>query len=317
MPLKLVPDDTNIRFVAMRHVAFFITIALTIGSLALLATRGLNLGVDFRGGLTIEAQFKSAPELDALRTRIDGLQVGQTALQEFGNDRTILIRLPLPEPQGDPAAVQKVVTKVQAELKSGYPDVSIRRVESVSGKVSAELIEKGVLAVLLSMLAVGLYTWIRFEWYFGVSTLVALVHDVIVTLGFFALTQLEFDLNVIAAILTIIGYSLNDKVVVDDRIRENMRKYRKMDMGPLIDLSLNETLPRTVMTTVTLLSALVALLILGPDVIFGFTAAMVLGIVVGTYSSIFVSSSLLISMGVDPKKAPASEAEPKGRVKGV
>lgn len=303
MPLKLVPDNTNIGFVRMRFVAFALTLLLTVGSLALLATKGLNLGVDFRGGLTIEAEFKTPPELDDLRDRTDALGVGQSALQEFGSPRNILIRLPLPEPQGDAAAVQRVVTKVQADLKSGYPGVSIRRVESVSGKVSGELIEKGITAVLLSMAAVALFTWFRFEWYFGISTVVALVHDVVVTLGFFALTQLEFDLNVIAAILTIIGYSLNDKVVIDDRIRENMRKYRKMDMGSLIDQSVNETLPRTVMTSITLLAALVVLLILGPDVIFGFTAAMVLGIFVGTYSSIFVSSSLLLTMGVTPQSA--------------
>jgi preprotein translocase subunit SecF len=200
--------------------------------------------------------------------------------------------------------VQKVVAKVQAGLKGNYGDVNFRRVESVSGKVSGELIQSGIWAVLLSMAAVALFTWFRFEWFFGISTVVALVHDVVVTLGFFALTQLEFDLNVVAAVLTIIGYSLNDKVVIDDRIRENLRKYRTMDIGPIIDLSVNETLPRTVMTSVTLIAALLAMLLLGPDVIFGFTAAMVLGIVVGTYSSIFVSSSLLISLGVKSRAAP-------------
>ena len=281
-----------------------------IGSLALIGVRGLNLGVDFIGGLTMEVEFKTPPKLDALRADVEALNVGAAALQEFGNNRTILIRLPLPE--GDQAAVQKVVTKVQTALKAEYGEVSFRRVESVSGKVSQELIQKGALAVLLSMAAVALFTWIRFEWYFGVSTVVALVHDVLVTLGFFALTQLEFDLNVIAAILTIIGYSLNDKVVIDDRIRENLRKYRKMDIGPIIDLSVNETLPRTVMTSLAMIVALTAMLLLGPDVIFGFTAAMLLGIVVGTYSSIFVSSSLLISLGVktraeSPDDAPRAE----------
>jgi preprotein translocase subunit SecF len=308
MPLKLVPDNTNIGFVRVRFIAFALTLALTIGSLALLATRGLNLGVDFVGGLTMEVEFKQPPPLDALRSKVDGLGVGQSALQEFGNANTILIRLPLPE--GDQAAVQKVVAKVRTGLAGSYGDVQFRRVESVSGKVSAELIESGIWAVVLSMAAVALFTWFRFEWYFGVSTVVALVHDVVVTLGFFALTQLEFDLNIVAAVLTIIGYSLNDKVVIDDRIRENLRKYRTMDIGPIIDLSVNETLPRTVMTSVTLLAALVAMLILGPDVIFGFTAAMVLGIIVGTYSSIFVSSSLLISLGVKTRAAPeASNAE--------
>jgi preprotein translocase subunit SecF len=310
MTLKLVPDNTNIGFVRMRYWAFALTIALTLGSLALIGVRGLNLGVDFIGGLTMEVEFKTPPKLDALRADVEALNVGAAALQEFGNNRTILIRLPLPE--GDQAAVQKVVTKVQTALKAEYGEVSFRRVESVSGKVSQELIQKGALAVLLSMAAVALFTWIRFEWYFGVSTVVALVHDVLVTLGFFALTQLEFDLNVIAAILTIIGYSLNDKVVIDDRIRENLRKYRKMDIGPIIDLSVNETLPRTVMTSLAMIVALTAMLLLGPDVIFGFTAAMLLGIVVGTYSSIFVSSSLLISLGVktraeSPDDAPRAE----------
>jgi len=308
MPLKLVPDNTNIGFVKVRFIAFALTLLLTLGSIGLLATRGLNLGVDFVGGLTMEVEFAKPPALDGLRAKVDSLDVGKSALQEFGNPSNILIRLPLPE--GDQAAVQKVVAKVQQGLKGNYGDVKFRRVESVSGKVSGELIQSGIWAVLLSMAAVALFTWFRFEWYFGVSTVVALVHDVIVTLGFFALTQLEFDLNVVAAILTIIGYSLNDKVVIDDRIRENLRKYRTMDIGPIIDLSVNETLPRTVMTSVTLLAALASMLLLGPDVIFGFTAAMMLGIVVGTYSSIFVSSSLLISLGVKTRaEAPVAQAE--------
>lgn len=307
MPLKLIPDNTNIGFVRLRFLAFGLTLLLTIGSIGLLVTRGLNLGVDFVGGLTMEVAFAQAPPLDRLRAEVEGLQVGTAALQEFGNARTILIRLPLPP--GDQAAVQRVVAKVQADLRAKYGDVSFRRTESVSGKVSQELIQKGLLAVLLSMAAVALFTWFRFEWHFGVSTVVALVHDVTVTLGFFALTQLEFDLNVIAAILTIIGYSLNDKVVIDDRIRENLRKYRQMDIGPIIDLSVNETLPRTVMTSLAMIVALTAMLLLGPDVIFGFTAAMLLGIVIGTYSSIFVSSSLLIALGVKTKPdAPVKKA---------
>ncbi|MBC7520973.1 MAG: protein translocase subunit SecF [Sandarakinorhabdus sp.] len=306
MPLKIVPDNTNIGFVRMRFVAFALTLMLTIGSIGLLATRGLNLGVDFVGGLTMEVEFKAPPPLDALRVKVDSLGVGTSALQEFGSPNNILIRLPLPE--GDQAAVQKVVAKVQTGLKAQYGKVNFRRVESVSGKVSGELIRSGIWAVLLSMAAVALFTWIRFEWFFGVSTVVALIHDVVVTLGFFALTQLEFDLNVVAAVLTIIGYSLNDKVVIDDRIRENLRKYCTMDIGPIIDLSVNETLPRTVMTSLTLLVALASMLLLGPDVIFGFTAAMMLGIVVGTYSSIFVSSSLLIALGVKSRAAPAAES---------
>ncbi|WP_017669112.1 protein translocase subunit SecF [Sandarakinorhabdus sp. AAP62] len=310
MPLKLVPDNTNIGFVKLRFIAFALTLALTIGAAGLLAVRGLNLGVDFVGGLTMQVEFAEPPALDTLRARVDRVGVGDSNLQEFGNDRTILIRLPLPE--GEEGAVQRVVSKVRTALEADYKGVKFSRVESVSGKVSNELIKDGLWAVGLSMLFVALFTWFRFEWYFGVSTVVALVHDVVVTLGFFALTRLEFDLNIVAAVLTIIGYSLNDKVVIDDRIRENLRKYRQMDIKGIIDLSVNETLPRTVMTSVTLLAALVALLFLGPEVIFGFTAAMVLGIVVGTYSSIFVSSSLLISLGVKQRAAGTEDARAKG-----
>ena len=310
MPLKLVPDNTNIGFVKLRFIAFALTLALTIGAGALLAVRGLNLGVDFVGGLTMQVEFAQPPALDTLRGRVDRVGVGDSALQEFGNDRTILIRLPLPE--GEEGAVQRVVGKVRTALEQDYKGVKFARVESVSGKVSDELITDGLWAVGLSMLFVALFTWFRFEWYFGVSTVVALVHDVVVTMGFFALTQLEFDLNIVAAVLTIIGYSLNDKVVIDDRIRENLCKYRQMDIKQIIDLSVNETLPRTVMTSVTLLAALIALLFLGPEVIFGFTAAMVLGIVVGTYSSIFVSSSLLITLGVKQRAAGTEDARAKG-----
>lgn len=310
MPLKLVPDNTNIGFVKLRFIAFAFTIALTLGAGVLLGLRGLNLGVDFLGGLTMQVEFQQPPELDTLRARVNQVGVGESALQEFGNPSTILVRLPLPE--GDQNAVQRVVAQVRTALEKDYPGVSFARVESVSGKVSDELIVDGLWAVGLSMLFVAVFTWFRFEWYFGVSTVVALVHDVVVTLGFFALTQLEFDLNIVAAVLTIIGYSLNDKVVIDDRIRENLRKYRQMDIRQIIDLSVNETLPRTVMTSVTLLSALIALLILGPEVIFGFTAAMVLGIVVGTYSSIFVSSSLLISLGVKQRAADTNDKRAAG-----
>jgi preprotein translocase subunit SecF len=308
--LKLVPDNTNIGFVRMRWVAFAVTILLTLGSLALLATRGLNLGVDFVGGLMIDARFEQPVALDELRSQIDGLNYGSSALQNFGGPQNVLIRLPLPP--GDEIAVQRTVARVQDAIRANHPDVSFARVETVSGKVSEELLRDGAWAIGLSMAAIVLFSWFRFEWHFGVSTIVALVHDVTVTLGFFALTQLEFDLNIVAAVLTIIGYSLNDKIVVDDRIRENLRKYRQMDIGPLIDLSVNETLSRTVATTVALSLALGSLVLFGPDVIFGFAVAMLLGIAVGTYSSIFVSSSLLISLGVNGQTfAPVEPAKPQ------
>ena len=308
--MKLVPDNTNIGFVRLRWLAFALTLLLTLGSLALMATRGLNLGVDFVGGLMIDARFERPVALDELREQVDGLNVGSAALQNFGGPRNVLVRLPLPP--GDEVAVQRTVARVQQAIRAAHPDVTFARVETVSGKVSQELLRDGAWAIVLSMVAIVLFTWFRFEWHFGVSTIVALVHDVTVTLGFFALTQLEVDLNIVAAVLTIIGYSLNDKVVVDDRIRENLRKYRQMDIGPLIDLSVNETLSRTVATSLSISLALAALLFLGPDVIFGFAAAMLLGIVVGTYSSIFVSSSLLISLGVNGQTfAPIETGKPE------
>ncbi len=296
MLLKLVPDNTNIGFVRSRWLAFGLTIALTLGSLALFATRGLNLGVDFVGGLLMEVGFAQTAPIDDLRSTLLAQHVGDVSIQEFGGPKVVALRLPLPP--GDAAAVQRVVARVEGAIRARHPDASFRRVETVSGKVSAELIRTGIIAVGLGMVGIALFTWLRFEWHFGVSTLVALVHDVIVTLGFFALMQWEFNLNVVAAILTIIGYSLNDKIVIDDRIRENLRKFRRMGIGRLIDLSVNETLPRTVNTSLSLILALGSFLVLGGEVLRGFTAAMLIGIIVGTYSSVFVSSSLLISLGL-------------------
>jgi len=299
--LKLVPDNTNIGFVRIRFVAFVITALLTVAAIALVATRGLNLGVDFVGGLMIEAQFPEAPPLDKVRGTIDGLGVGSSSLQQFGDPRTVSIRLPVEE-SADPGATNAIVGKVSTALKQQFPGIRFTRTDTVSGKVSGELIQNGVLAVVLAVLGIAIFSWLRYEWQFGVSTFVAIVHDVLMTLGFFALTQLEFDLNIVAAVLTIIGYSINDKMVIDDRIRENMRKFRQMDMKSLIDLSVNETLPRTVMTSVTVFLALGALLLFGGHVLRGFSAAMLLGVVVGTYSSIYVSSSLLISLGLEPQR---------------
>ena len=304
--LKLVPDNTNIGFVRLRYWAFGLTMLLTIAAAALVGVRGLNLGVDFIGGVMIEARFPAPPSLDHVRSDIDTLGVGEAALQQFGGPNVVSIRLPLPHSQ-DEGATNKLVKDVQGALQAKYPGVTFNRAETVSGKVSGELIRNGLLAVFLAVFCIAVFSWLRYEWQFGVSTFVAIVHDVLVTLGFFALTRLEFDLNIVAAVLTIIGYSINDKIVIDDRIRENMRKYRQMDMRALIDLSVNETLPRTVMTSLTILLALGALLIFGGPVLRGFTAAMMLGVLVGTYSSIYVSSSLLITLGLEPK-APVTKA---------
>ena len=309
--LKLVPDNTNLPFVSLRRWAFVLTGLLTIAAIALVAVRGLNLGVDFVGGLMVEETFQQPPSLDKLRGTIDGLGVGEGSLQTFGDPRTVSIRLPAPK-NADEGATNAVVQKVQTAIARDFPGAHFSRYDTVTGKVSDELVRNGILAVALAILGIAIFGWFMFEWQFGFSTAVGIIHDVIVTLGFFALTRLEVDLNIVAAMLTIIGYSINDKIVIDDRIRENMRKYRQMDMRALIDLSVNETLPRTVMTSLTILLALGALLLFGGHVLRAFTAAMMLGIIVGTYSSIYVSSSLLISLGVNQTsflKARASTAD--------
>jgi len=295
--LKLVPDNTNIDFVRLRGWAFGLTLLLSVLAVGLTFAKGLNFGVDFEGGLMIEEKFASPPDLDRVRAVVDAQNLGEASLQQFGDPRTITVRLPIQQ-GADEGATNAAVKKVETALGQAFPGATFSRYSTVSGKVSGELIRNGVLAVVLSVLGIGLFAIVRFEWQFGVSTIAAIVHDLVMTLGFFALTQFEFDLNIVAAVLTIIGYSINDKIVIDDRIRENMRRYRKMDIREIVNLSVNETLPRTVMTSVTILLALGALLFLGGHVLRGFTAAMILGIVVGTYSSIYVSSSLLITLGL-------------------
>ncbi|MDQ0839473.1 protein translocase subunit SecF [Sphingomonas faeni] len=300
--LKLVPDNTNLKFVSLRKWAFGLTLLLSLLAAGLVVTKGLNMGVDFVGGVLIEEKFATAPSIDAVRTEVDRLGVGEASIQSFSDPKTLSIRLPVPA--GDEGATNRLVKKVSDDLAVKFPGATFSKYDTISGKVSDELINKGLLAVGLAILGIALFAVVRFEWQFGVSTVVAIVHDLLMTLGFFALTQFEFDLNIVAAVLTIISYSINDKIVIDDRIRENMRRYRKMDMREIIDLSVNETLPRTVMTSVTILLALFAMLILGGHVLRGFTAAMILGIVVGTYSSIYVSSSLLITLGLRADPAP-------------
>lgn len=301
--LKLVPDHTNIDFVRLRGWAFGLTLILSVLAIGITFAKGLNFGVDFEGGLMIEERFASPPDLDRLREVVDAQGLGEASLQQFGDPRTLTIRLPVQE-GADEGATNAAVKKVETAISQAFPGATFNRYSTISGKVSGELIRNGVLAVVLAVLGIGLFAIVRFEWQFGVSTIAAIVHDLLMTLGFFALTQFEFDLNIVAAVLTIIGYSINDKIVIDDRIRENMRRYRKMDMREIVNLSVNETLPRTVMTSVTILLALGALLFLGGHVLRGFTAAMILGIVVGTYSSIYVSSSLLITLGLRANPAP-------------
>jgi preprotein translocase subunit SecF len=309
-PFKLIPDNTNIPFLKYRNVAMGLSIILIIASIVLVTVRGFNLGIDFVGGQSVRVEFKQAVQAEDLRHRIAALGLGEPTIQEYGSAREFGIRTPLPDGGND--AAEKAATKIRATIEQAYPGAHVGAVESVSGKVSNELFRTGFTALALAMVGITLYIWFRFEWQFGVGALFALFHDVVLTLGFFALTQLEFDLNVVAAILTIIGYSLNDTIVVYDRIREDLRKYRKMAIPELLDLSVNETLSRTVVTSLSIAMVLAVLLVLGPDVIFGFTASMLLGIVVGTFSSIYVAAPILLWLRLKPDSFVPKEADASG-----
>ena len=310
--LKLVPDNTNIDFLRWRLVAIFVSLALVGASIAFLVTRGLNLGVDFVGGQMIQVTFQQPPALDDLRSRISGLQLGEPSIQEFGSPRQVSIRMPLTANETD-AQAAAIATRVRETITQAYPGARIDAVEAVSGKVSAELLRSGAWAVALAMLGVAAYIWIRFEWQFGIGGLISLLHDLTIVLGFYAATQIEFSLNAVAALLTLIGYSLNDTVVVYDRIRENLKKYRKMEIEPLLNLSVNETLSRTVGTNTAVLVAILAFLIFGPVVIYDLTIGIFVGVVIGTYSSIYVARFLLVPFGVGPDSFvptdPVSRAE--------
>jgi preprotein translocase subunit SecF len=296
--LKLVPDNTNIDFMRWRNFALILSLIATVASLALVGVRGLNLGIDFVGGQVVRTTFAQAVDVEELRGRVNGLQLGEASIQEFGGPRTYQIRLPRPE--GGDAAASRAVTQVRQMIIQSYPGARVDAGESVSGKVSEELALDGALAIALAMLGIAVYIWFRFEWQFGVGALATLAHDVSMIFGFFAITQYQVDLNIVAAFLAVVGYSLNDTVVIYDRIRENLRKYRKMAIIPLINLSLNETLSRTIVTSLSIMLALAALLLLGPDVIFGLTLAILLGTFIGTYSSIYISAPILVWLGVKP-----------------
>lgn len=300
--LKLVPDDTNLKFLKWRWPFFIVSMILIAASWALVATKGLNYGVDFAGGQEVRVTFQQHEEapIAALREQISRLGYGEPVIQRFGAENQVSIRVRLPEEaESQPGAATAIGNRVIAAIEADYADVRRDGNDTVSGKVAGEFRNDAVLALIAAMLAVALYIWIRFEWQFGVGALFALFHDVSLTLGMFALFQMEFSLQIIAAILAIIGYSLNDTIVVYDRIRENLKRYRKMPLPELLDLSVNETLSRTVMTSLTLLIALLPLLFLGPASLFGLAAGITLGLFVGTYSSVFMASPFLIWLGVD------------------
>lgn len=299
--LKLVPDNTNIRFQKYGLPFFILSIVLIIASWAAVLVNGLNFGVDFAGGQEVRMTFteRASAPIPQLRELVGGLGYGEPVVQEFGQPNQVSIRVRLPEGVEDtPGAATAIGDKVIAAITADYPDARKDGNDTVSGKVAGEFRDQALFALLAAMVAVSIYIWVRFEWQFGVSAMFALFHDVSVTIGLFALTQMEFSLQIVAAILAIIGYSLNDTIVVYDRIRENLKKYRKMPMVELLDLSVNETLARTVMTSLTLFVALIPLLLFGPASLFGMVAAITVGLFIGTYSSVYLAGPLLIWMGV-------------------
>lgn len=296
-PIKLVPDNTKIDFVGMRKPFFLLTAVMILFSAFYVGFIGLNLGIDFKGGILMEVKTKGPANIDAMRGKLGNLDLGEVALQGFGAHDDVLIRVQRQE--GGEEAQQKAVEKVKAAL--GDSVQTYRRTEFVGPKVGGELIQGGTIAVVLSLLAIAAYVWFRFEWQFAVGAIIALAHDVIATVGMFAVTGLEFNLSSVAAILTIAGYSINDTVVIFDRVRENLRKYKTMDIKELINLSVNETLARTVLTSLTTFLAVLAIFLFGGPVIQGFSAAMIFGIVVGTYSTVYVASSIVIYLGIREK----------------
>ncbi len=304
------PHGTRLPFMRFKALCLWLSIAAMVLSAAFIATHGFNFGVDFKGGSLIEVQSKSGPaDLAGIREKLGGLGLGDVQIQTFGAPNDVLIRIE--QQAGGEEAQQKALGRVQEALGNDYIQ---RRIEVVGPGVSSELRMTGLIAVLASIVAIIAYVWFRFEWQFAVGTVIALSHDVLITAGVFSLLQLEFDLSIVAALLTILGYSVNDTVVVSDRIRENLRKYKRMELNELLNLSINETLSRTVLTGATTVAVLIALYIFGGEVIRNFTFAMLFGVLVGTYSSIFIAAPVLDYLGVKRDWA-GTEAKPKAKTR--
>jgi len=308
--LQLVPANTTIPFTSWRKMFFAFSIAMVVASIALLAIKGLNYGIDFRGGILLDVRTEGPADLASMRSTLSGLGLGDVALQEFGAPDNVLIRLQ--EQDGGEEAQQAAVVLVKDTLG---PGVEYRRTEFVGPQVSDELFWDGIYAVAAAMFAILVYIWFRFEWQFGLAAVIALLHDVISTIGLFALLGLEFNLSTVAAVLTIAGYSINDTVVVFDRVRENLRKYKARPLPDILDMSNNATLSRTLITGLTTLLALLSLYFLGGEVIRGFSLAMIWGVVIGTYSSVCLAVPLLLYLNVrrgggSPAKDAAVEQAP-------
>lgn len=299
---RVVPEETHINFIGLGYVAFMVSFVVLLGSVGLVMQKGLNFGIDFTGGTMIEVRTPVAPDLGALRAELNNLEIGAVQIQEFGAPDDLLIRFP--EQPGGPEAQALAIDKVRELLDSKFTGeaseslVDYRRTEFVGPQVGDELKQQGMYAFLFSLLGILAYIWFRFEWQFGVAAIIALAHDSLVVIGLFALTQMEFNLSTVAAILMIAGYSINDTVVVFDRIREKLRKYKKMPLEELFNLAVNKTLARTLMTSVTTLLALLALYVFGGEVIRGFVYALIFGILIGTYSSIFIAAPTLLFMNI-------------------
>ena len=293
--LRIVPDDTKFNFMRFRRISFPSSAVLSIVAMLLYFFHGLNFGIDFVGGTLMEVQSKTGPaNLASMRTTLNGLGLGDVQLQQFGAPTDVLIRV-AQQPGGEQAQ-QAAVEKVRTALGS---DVEYRRIEVVGPRVSTELLAFGTLGLVLAILGILVYLWFRFEWQFALGAMIANVHDLVLTLGFMSLVQIDFDLTSIAALLTILGYSLNDTVVIYDRIREMLRRYKKMSMADLLNISVNATLSRSIITHVTVTLALLALLLFGGQAIHSFTATMMFGVVlVGTYTSVFIAAPILIYLGV-------------------
>lgn len=302
MLLRLVPTDTNYPFIRFHKIGLAFSALLILGSIALFAGRGLNLGIDFLGGILLEVETRQGVQIGDVRDTLSGLGLGDVSIQEFGEADVMLIRIQR-QPGGDDAQ-QAAVQLVRDAL--GDTVAEYRRNEVVGPTVGEELQEAALYAVLAAIGAILIYIWFRFEWQYGIGAVIALAHDVISTIGLFALLQLEFNLATVAAILTIAGYSINDTVVVFDRVREKMRKYKKMPFDELFNLAINRTLSRTLMTSVTTLIALLALYFLGGQVIQGFVIAMIWGVIIGTYSSLFVAVPILLYLR--PRRGDEDEA---------
>jgi preprotein translocase subunit SecF len=292
--LQLIPANVNLSFIPKRMMFFAFSAFLVVASLGLVLSKGLNFGIDFQGGILIEIRTEQAADIGGLRKQLGGLGLGEVALQEFGAPNDVLIRIQRQD--GGEEAQQAAVDKVKESLGKS---IEYRRTEFVGPKVSEELLLDGVLAVGLAILAILIYIWFRFEWQFGLGAVIALTHDVISTIGIFSLMGFEFNLSTVAAVLTIAGYSINDTVVVYDRVRENLRKFKKMPLGELLNNSVNQTLSRTMVTSLTTLLALLALYFLGGSVIHDFAFAMIWGVVVGTYSSVCLAVPLLMYMNLN------------------